>query len=112
MGAKTSKIILTAEQAAYVRALIPLLKAVRAYPYFNRRTPLFFDACDAFLKSIRDCEDAAAIRHNARMVDVTFHKWQRKAFGGAIIPAQYHMMQPVNYAWPAVPTAAPSLSKK
>ena len=99
MGASTSKLILTAEQAAYVRALIPLLKAVREYPYVNRRTPLFFDACDAFLKSIRDRAEPEEVRYGAKLVDVCFHKWQKEAFGCAIIPAKYHMMHNADMAW-------------
>lgn len=103
MGIRTSKLILTVEQAAYVRALIPLLKAVREYPYVNRRTTLFFDACDAFLKSIRDGAAPEEIRYGAKLVDVCFDKWQHAAFGCAIIPAKFVMLHRANMAWPSVP---------
>jgi hypothetical protein len=100
MGAQTSKLVLTVEQAAYVRALLPLIKAVHSYPYINKRTPLFFDACDAFLKSIRERAEPAEIRYGAKLVDVCFHKWQKEAFGCAIIPAPYHMLNRAEHAWP------------
>lgn len=99
MGARTSKLVLTAEQAAYVRGLIPLLKAVREYPYVNRRTPLFFDACDTFLKSIRDGAPTEDIRYGAKLVDVCFDKWQHAAFGCAIIPAKFVMLHRAEYVW-------------
>jgi hypothetical protein len=104
MGARASKIVLTVEQAAYVKALVPLLKAVREYPYVNRKTPLFFDACDSFFEAIKRRRPIEEIRHWAKMVDFAFHKWQKDAFGCAIIPAKYHMLHRADYVWPAVPT--------
>ena len=102
MGAKTSKFILTAEQVSYVRNLLPLLKAVQEYPYKNRKTALFFDACDTFLNAISDRVPAEDIRYYAKMVDMSFDKWQHEAFGCAIIPAKYHMLQRADYAWPSI----------
>ena len=106
MGAKQTKIVVTREQLLYVQNLAALLKAVREYPYVNKRTTLFFDAADAFMDALRKKHSEAEVRHCAKMVDVCFRKWQHTAFGVAIIPARYHMTQTVEYAWPAVPTAA------
>ena len=104
MGAKQTKIVVTREQLLYVQNLAALLKAVREYPYVNKRTTLFFDAADAFMDALRRKRSEAEVRHYAKMVDVCFKKWQHTAFGAAIIPARYHMTQTVEYAWPTVPT--------
>ncbi len=104
MGAKQTKIVVTREQMLYVKNLATLLKAVREYPYINKRTTLFFDAADAFMEALRKKRSEAEVRHCAKMVDVCFKKWQHAAFGAAIIPARYHMTQTVDYAWPTIPT--------
>ena len=104
MGAKQTKIVVTREQLLYVQNLAALLKAVRKYPYVNKRTTLFFDAADAFMDALRRKRSEAEVRHYAKMVDVCFKKWQHTAFGAAIIPARYHMTQTMEFAWPTVPT--------
>ncbi len=106
MGAKQTKIVVTREQMLYVQNLAKLLKAVREYPYVNKRTTLFFDAADAFMAALKAKKSQAEVRLCAKMVDICFQKWQHAAFGVAIIPAHYHMTQTADYAWPAVPTAS------
>ena len=108
MGAKPTKIVVTREQMLYVRNLAALLKAVREYPYVNKRTTLFFDAADAFMAALKEKRSEEDVRYCAKMVDICFRKWQHAAFGVAIIPARYHMTQTMVYAWPAVPTARPT----
>ncbi len=108
MGAKQTKIIVSREQMVYVQNLAKLLKAVREYPYVNKRTTLFFDAADAFMTALKEKKSQAEVRACAKMVDICFQKWQKAAFGMAIIPARYHMTQTADYAWPAVPVTKPA----
>lgn len=106
MGATASKIKLTPEQVEYLRNIVRLLKAVKSYPYINKRTGAFFDAAALFLNCINERRGPAELQMAARLVDAAFYKWQREAFGQAIIPADYHMYQPLLIAWPRAIGAA------
>lgn len=100
MGATPSKVKLTPEQVTYLRNIVRLLKAVKNYPYINKRVTPFFEAAALFLNCINERRTHVELYVAARLVDVAFYRWQREAFGAAIIPADYHMYQPIELAWP------------
>jgi hypothetical protein len=108
MGATPSKVALSPEQITYLRNIVRLAKAVKNYPYMNKKTAPFFDAAGHFIDCINERRGPAELQIAARLVDAAFYRWQREAFGAAIIPADYHMYQPIELAWPSRATRVPA----